>query len=513
MAASLALTGSFTMASAMPDSKPAPKFKLDAPSAYFDDAQSRSLLADALAGDLVRAKEAIAHGASPDAEGPKSNPYNPLRLLHYAIAAGSVPGIRTLIAVGADPQISTPGSASLPLLFAINLDKPDLLSLMLDLRAVATLSQDTKELLMFRSVTLGRPHCLEVILKHGMPIDFPDEAGQTVLMRALDAQDYELAKWLMDQGASVTIIAHDMTVAWSLQYDLDRLAPGSPTYEKVLELKQMAQQRGAHFPARSPKQRREERGSLPLPRSLPAPKFNLDAPARYFADPVTQELLAAALAGDVARASAAIAGGASPDAEGPKDNPYNHLRLLHYAIAAGSTPGIRTLLAVGADPQVDTLGSAGLPLLFAETLDEPELLSLMLDLRPVDTLAPRTKKLLMFHAVAEGRPRCLAVVMAHGVPIDFPDEAGNTVLMSAIDTQDYDLAAWLMAQGASVTLVAHDQTIAWSLEFALAKYKPGSPPYEKVLALKEMAAQRGAQFPAMSPKQRRAERAAASSNR
>ncbi len=251
--------------------------------------------------------------------------------------------------------------------------------------------------------------------------------------------------------------------------------------------------------------------ALPLPPSLPAPKFKLATPAAYFDDAPTQSLLAAALAGDLARAKDLVARGASPDAEGPKDNPYNHMRLLHYAIAAESVSGIRTLLAVGANPEVDTQGSAGLPLLLAETLDKPELLSLMLDLRPVDTLAPRTKKLLMFHAVAEGRPRCLAVVMAHGVPIDYPDDAGNTVLMSAIDTQDYDLAAWLMEQGASVTVVAHDRTIAWSLEFHLAKYKPGSPTYEKVLMLRQMAEQHGAQFPAKSPKQRREERKAASS--
>jgi uncharacterized protein len=96
-------------------------------------------------------------------------------------------------------------------------------------------------------------------MKHGVPIDYPDDAGQTVLMRALDAQDYELAKWLLEQGASVTIDAHDMTVAWSLQYDLNRFAPGSPNYQKVLELKQMAEQRGAQFPARSPKERRAAR--------------------------------------------------------------------------------------------------------------------------------------------------------------------------------------------------------------------------------------------------------------
>jgi len=250
--------------------------------------------------------------------------------------------------------------------------------------------------------------------------------------------------------------------------------------------------------------------ALPMPASTPAPKFKLDAPAKYFDDALTRSLLDAALAGDLAGARAAVSQGASPDADGPKDNPYNHLRLLHYAIAANSVPGIRTLMAVGANPEIETKGSAALPLLFAINLDKPELLSLMLDLRPVDTLLPRTKKLLMFRSVTLGRPQCLAVVMKHGVPIDYPDDAGNTVLMSAIDTQDYDLAAWLMEQGASVTFVANDMTIAWTIEFHLAKYAPGTPSYQKVLALKQMAEQRGAQFPAKSPKQRREERKAAS---
>ena len=250
--------------------------------------------------------------------------------------------------------------------------------------------------------------------------------------------------------------------------------------------------------------------ALPMPASTPAPKFKLDAPAKYFDDALARSLLEAALAGDLAGARAAVSQGASPDADGPKDNPYNHLRLLHYAIAAGSVPGIRTLMAVGANPEIETLGSAALPLLFAVNLDKPELLSLMLDLQPVDTLLPLTKKLLMFRSVTLGRPQCLAIVMKHGVPIDYPDDAGATVLMRAIDAQDYDLAAWLMEQGASVTFVAHDRTIAWSLEFHLAKYAPGSPPYQKVLALKQMAEQRGAQFPAKSPKQRREERKAAS---
>ena len=83
--------------------------------------------------------------------------------------------------------------------------------------------------------------------------------------------------------------------------------------------------------------------------------------------------------------------------------------------------------------------------------------------------------------------------------------------MSAIDAQDYDLAAWLMAQGASVTFVAqrYDHCLEPS-SFISPNIAPGTPTYQKVLALKEAAEQRGAQFPAKSPKQRREERKAAS---
>ena len=94
--AAITLTGAIAMALPVPPSTPASKFKLEAASVYFNDALTRTLLDAALAGDLATAKSAIERGASPDAEGPKDNPYNHLRLLHYAVAAGSVPAIRTL---------------------------------------------------------------------------------------------------------------------------------------------------------------------------------------------------------------------------------------------------------------------------------------------------------------------------------------------------------------------------------------------------------------------------------
>jgi uncharacterized protein len=238
----------------------APAFKLKSPQYYFPEARTQALLASALAGDLHKAKQLVAEGANPNDEGPRDNIYNRLRLLHYAIAAGSTQAIKTLITVGADPEMVTVGFGR-ALMFAMTLDKVDMLSLLLDLRPVSNLSRETLDTLLFESVSLPRPRCLELLLKRGSPIDFPDEAGYTVMMRAMDAQDYDLAEWLLIRGASVHVVAGGgMTPAYSVEYDLKKFKDGSPTYNKVLHLKKLMEERGAVFPALSPAEVRAKRG-------------------------------------------------------------------------------------------------------------------------------------------------------------------------------------------------------------------------------------------------------------
>jgi ankyrin repeat protein len=238
----------------------APSFKLKAPGDYFSDPRSLALLSAARAGDLAKAKQLVAEGADPNDDGPKDNPYNRLRLLHYAIAANDAQAVRTLVAVGANVELSAQGFGEGPL-FAIVLDNIEMLSVLLDLRPVDTLSGSTLKALLFRSVALNRPRCLELILKRGAPIDFPNGAGYTVMMDAMDAQDYDLAEWLLLQGASVHVQAKGgMTPAYLVQFHLQKFQSGSPTYNKVLHLKELMEARGAVFPALSPKEIRAQRG-------------------------------------------------------------------------------------------------------------------------------------------------------------------------------------------------------------------------------------------------------------
>jgi uncharacterized protein len=238
-----------------------------------------------------------------------------------------------------------------------------------------------------------------------------------------------------------------------------------------------------------------------------APVFKLKTPKDYFSDKMTLALLTAALAGDLSQAKRLVAEGANPNDEGPRDNPYNRLRLLHYAIAADNTQAIRVLLAVGADPELKTTGS-GRAFMFAMTLDKVDMFALLLDLRPIPSLSKDTLKSLLLGSVTMPRPRCLELMLKRGAPIDFLDGAGYTIMMRAMDAQDYELAEWLLLQGASVDIEAGGGvTPAYSVEFHLHKFKPGSPTYSKVLRLKKLMEERGAVFPASTPEEIKARRA------
>lgn len=248
------ITGTITMNPAAA----APVFKLKPAGEYFDDPQTLALLDAALAGDLKRAQSLVAAGANPQAEGPRQA-VNRIDLLDYAIAAGKPQAIRVLAAVGADPERihQGPGNA---FLFAMTLKRMDLYTLLLDLKPVASLSKDTLEYLMFEAVIEPCQPCLELLLKRGVPIDFPDGAGYTILLSAMDGQDYELAEWILLQGASVKIeTPSGVTPANAVEFYLKKFRPGTPTHDQVLRLKALMQARGAVFPAPTPPEIRERR--------------------------------------------------------------------------------------------------------------------------------------------------------------------------------------------------------------------------------------------------------------
>lgn len=237
----------------------APTFNLKSPQYYFKDPKTVALIAAAMSGDLTKAKWLVTERANPNDEGPKDNPYHRLRPLHYAIAANNREAVKVLINVGADPELSAQGFGR-SFLFAMTLENLGIISLLFDLRPINTLSRDTIDYFLFEAVRQPCQKCLELALDRGAPIDFRDGSNCTILMRAMDSQDYDLAAWLLDRGASINVEGGgNVTPAYTVQFHLNKFIPNSPTYNKVLRLKKMMEDRGAVFPAASPAELRTKR--------------------------------------------------------------------------------------------------------------------------------------------------------------------------------------------------------------------------------------------------------------
>jgi hypothetical protein len=238
---------------------PAPAFKLKQPGDYFGP-KTAALVAAALQGDEAGVRQALAQGANANEDGP-SGAENRIRPLHYAVAANSPRAAQLLFQAGGDPELDTAGFGR-PLLFPLILDNPAMLAQLLELRPVARLSPQTVQMLLFRAVELSRPRCLAVLLQRGVPVDLPDSVGATAFMEAMAAQDYDLAEWLLQQGAAVTRPPTEagFTPANVLQFHLARLKPGTPTHQKLAQMQTLMQSRGAVFPAPTPQEIRAERG-------------------------------------------------------------------------------------------------------------------------------------------------------------------------------------------------------------------------------------------------------------
>lgn len=229
-------------------------------------------------------------------------------------------------------------------------------------------------------------------------------------------------------------------------------------------------------------------------------KFWLKAPTAYFEKIQSLALLHAALAGDLAKARGLVAEGADPNDEGPtQDANANRLRLLHYAIASNNKPAVRILISVGADPELVAQHN-GRAFLFAVTLNNIEMLSVLLDMRPIQSLSRETLRIILFESVSQGRAECLALLLDRGAPIDFRSGAKDTLLMGAMSTEDFDLAEQLILRGASINIdTPSGVTPAYQVERMLGRYAVGSKTYLKLQRVKNLMIERGAIFPATDP--------------
>lgn len=94
----------------------------------------------------------------------------------------------------------------------------------------------------FATITAGRnngvPACLDVLLKSGADIEFRDKYGKTLLLLATDLARFDIALYLLDQGANKNATDPDgRSVISLLNSYQDAFEEGSATEENWLKLK------------------------------------------------------------------------------------------------------------------------------------------------------------------------------------------------------------------------------------------------------------------------------------
>lgn len=238
-------------------------------------------------------------------------------------------------------------------------------------------------------------------------------------------------------------------------------------------------------------------------------KVYLDAPTKYFENKQSIALLQAAVAGDLTHAKKLIVAGANPNEEGAtRDANATRLSLLHYAIASDNKRAVKILVEVGADPEILAQHN-GHAFLFAVRLNNVEMLALLLDLRPLKSLSYDTLEDVLMESIVHRHPRCMSLLLERGAPMDFQDSSKDTLLMTAMSAENFELAEQLLRRGASAKIdTPSGVTPAYQVQRMLTRYTAGSETYLTLQRIKNLMIERGAVFPATDPKELRERRKA-----
>ena len=210
------------------------------------------LLKAALAGNEAGMRQAIAQGASPNAQGPRStSKATPqLTLLHYAVGARNAQALALLVAAGADPLLKPRPEDGPALSFPIVRGDAAMLDAFLRIWPLSKVPEDRQSLMASSTIPFKCRPCLEVMFKHGLPPGITDSVKYNLFMEALSFGDLDLAEWLLiEVGVPLTTqTVRGVTPANYVQAELARYKPGSPTHSRYLKFKAFMESKGQPFP-------------------------------------------------------------------------------------------------------------------------------------------------------------------------------------------------------------------------------------------------------------------------
>ncbi|EHR69152.1 ankyrin repeat protein [Burkholderiales bacterium JOSHI_001] len=244
----------------MPDAR-APR--LESPERFFEG-PSLPLLRAALAGDEAGVRQALAQGANPNAQGPKSNSKATpqLTLLHYAVGMGNERAMALLIQAGADAMFQPRPDDGPALSFPILRKDPRALESLLRHWPLSRVPAQEQFNLADDALMFGTRTCMEVLFRNGLSPAVTDSLNRDLFIKALLAENLDVAEWLlMEVGTPLsTTTTNGLTPPNYVQEELTRYRPGTPTHTRYLKFKAFMESKGVKFPVETSAEWRARNG-------------------------------------------------------------------------------------------------------------------------------------------------------------------------------------------------------------------------------------------------------------
>jgi len=176
-----------------------------------------------------------------------------MTLLFYALTAKKHAAVTELIKVGANPAQIDKELGS-PLDLAVQAKESLSLESILDAGVSPNAINSWGTPLLFTAACLDSTENLQLLVARKADLDATDKnLNRTAVFEAVSKRCYDQACYLIEQGAKVDVTTvNGLTLAYSVQWDLEHHKAGSPGFEKLTKLKRLIQERGINFPADPP---------------------------------------------------------------------------------------------------------------------------------------------------------------------------------------------------------------------------------------------------------------------
>jgi len=172
----------------------------------FFDSEPQVLLAEAATrGDIEGMQEALTRGADPNAVG-----RHEMTPLFWAMLKQSFTAYEFLLEEGADPNLDVypPGGQGYgsPIEMAALMPEPDYLRAALKHGGDPNKTYGVSDFpIIYRAITHRQLDNIKLLLRHGAEINYQDESGGTPIIEAVTATQFEIALYLLREGADPTL--------------------------------------------------------------------------------------------------------------------------------------------------------------------------------------------------------------------------------------------------------------------------------------------------------------------